>query len=121
MTDVTVEEMKNILSEINEDIKKLIASFKYGKAISDGVNTVIAGRPNMGKSSIMNFFAGYERALVSDIAGTTRDVVTEKIRFGDIVLNIADTAGLHNQGDIIEKMGMEKKLHSLFIKLFSNS
>ncbi len=110
MTDVSVDEMKDILSDINKDINKLIMSFKYGKAISDGVNTVIAGRPNMGKSSIMNFFAGYERALVSDIAGTTRDVVTEKIRFGDIVLNIADTAGLHNQGDFIEKMGMEKSL-----------
>ncbi len=110
MTDVTVDEMKDILSAIKEDINKLIVSFKYGKAISDGVNTVIAGRPNMGKSSIMNFFAGYERALVSDIAGTTRDVVTEKIRFGDIVLNIADTAGIHNQGDVIEKMGMEKTL-----------
>ncbi|MBO7254522.1 MAG: GTP-binding protein, partial [Clostridia bacterium] len=110
MTDVSVDEMKDILFHINKDINKLIMSFKYGKAISDGVNTVIAGRPNMGKSSIMNFFAGYERALVSDIAGTTRDVVTEKIRFGDIVLNIADTAGLHNQGDFIEKMGMEKSL-----------
>ncbi len=110
MTDVSVDEMKVILTKLRNDIKKLIETFKYGKAISDGVKTVIAGRPNMGKSSIMNFFAGYDRALVSDIAGTTRDVVTEKIRFGDIVLNIADTAGIHSEGDFIEKMGMEKSL-----------
>jgi tRNA modification GTPase len=110
MTDVSIDEMRIILSEINNDIKKLMSSFKYGKAISEGVNTVIVGRPNMGKSSIMNFFAGYDRALVSDIAGTTRDVVTEKIRFGDIILNVADTAGLHSSLDIIEKMGMEKSV-----------
>ena len=113
MTDVTVDEMKEILIHIRNDIRKLMSTFKYGKAISEGVKTVIAGRPNMGKSSIMNFLAGYERALVSDIAGTTRDVVTEKIRFGDIVLNVADTAGLHSSGDVIEKMGMEKSLEYL--------
>ncbi len=110
MTDVSVEEMKSILEDIKSDIEKLMNSFKYGKAISEGVKTVIAGRPNMGKSSIMNFFAGYDRALVSDIAGTTRDVVTEKIRFGDIVLNVADTAGIHDANDVIEKMGMEKSI-----------
>lgn len=113
MTDVTIDEMKDILCQIRNDVNKLMATFKYGKAISDGVKTVIAGRPNMGKSSIMNFLAGYERALVSDIAGTTRDVVTEKIRFGDIVLNVADTAGLHSSHDVIEKMGMEKSLEYL--------
>lgn len=113
MTDVTIDEMKDILCQISADVNKLMSTFKYGKAISDGVKTVIAGRPNMGKSSIMNFLAGYERALVSDIAGTTRDVVTEKIRFGDIVLNVADTAGLHSSGDVIEKMGMEKSLEYL--------
>lgn len=110
MTDVSVDEMKDILSEISFDVKKLMNTFKYGKAISDGVKTVIAGRPNMGKSSIMNFFAGYDRALVSHVAGTTRDVVTEKIRFGDVVLNVADTAGIHAEGDFIEKMGIEKSL-----------
>ncbi len=110
MTDVSVDEMKSILINVRNDISKLKNTFKYGKAISDGVKTVIAGRPNMGKSSIMNFLAGYDRALVSDVAGTTRDVVTEKIRFGDIVLNVADTAGLHSEGDFIEKMGMEKSL-----------
>ncbi len=110
MTDVSVDEMKALLSDIRDDVNKLLSSFKYGKAISEGVKTVIAGRPNMGKSSLMNFFAGFERALVSDIAGTTRDVVTEKIRFGDIVLNVADTAGLHDEGDIIERMGMEKSI-----------
>ncbi len=110
MTDVSVDEMKILLSEIKSEILKLMNTFKYGKAISEGVKTVIVGRPNMGKSSIMNFLAGFDRALVSDIAGTTRDVVTEKIRFGDIVLNVADTAGLHEASDVIEKMGMEKSL-----------
>ncbi len=110
MTDVSVEEMKTILIDIKTEIKKLMTTFKYGKAISEGVKTVIVGRPNMGKSSIMNFLAGFDRALVSDIAGTTRDVVTEKIRFGDIVLNVADTAGLHEADDVIEKMGIEKSL-----------
>ena len=67
MTDVTVPEMIEILKDVQKDIDLLISSFKYGKAISEGVNTVIVGRPNMGKSSIMNFLAGYERAIVSHI------------------------------------------------------
>lgn len=108
LQDVSTKEMKNILMKIKEEIIQLSGTHRYGQAISEGINTVIVGKPNTGKSSILNTLIGYDRAIVTDIAGTTRDVVTEQIRLGDLLLNLSDTAGIRESGDPIESIGIDK-------------
>ena len=93
---------------MQKDIDKLINSFSNGKIIKEGVETVIIGRPNAGKSSLLNLLLKEDRAIVSDIEGTTRDIIREYIKLGDISLNIVDTAGIRNTEDYIEKIGVDK-------------
>ena len=116
------EVVKNALSELN----KLIKNFDSGKAVTQGVPTAICGHPNVGKSTLMNQLAGYDKSIVTDIAGTTRDVVEETVRLGDIVLHLADTAGIHESDDIVESIGIDrtmKKLDSssLILAVFDSS
>lgn len=89
-------------------IDKLIDSFSYGRVIREGIDTVIVGKPNAGKSSLMNNFLNEDRAIVTDIPGTTRDVIEYSVNIGDINLNLIDTAGIHETEDKIEKIGIEK-------------
>ena len=98
------DEIDDILSEIN----KLIASSDDGRLINEGINTCILGLPNAGKSSLLNALLNEDRAIVTDIAGTTRDVLKETVTFGDVVLNIIDTAGIRDTEDVIEKIGVDR-------------
>ncbi len=107
--DNVYEVVKNSLYEL----EKLIKNFDSGKAVTQGVPTAICGHPNVGKSTLMNQLAGYDKSIVTDIAGTTRDVVEETVRLGDIVLHLADTAGIHESDDIVESIGIDRTMKKL--------
>lgn len=91
-----------------EEITRLIAGAEDGRLIKEGIHTVIMGKPNAGKSSFLNSLLGEERAIVTEIAGTTRDALQETVRLGSICLNIVDTAGIRQTDDVVEKIGVEK-------------
>ncbi len=102
------DELDGIIVPIMEEIEKMISTADEGKIRKDGIKTVIVGKPNAGKSSLLNTLTGDDRAIVTDIAGTTRDIIEETVRLGDIVLHLIDTAGIRNTEDIIEKIGVDK-------------
>ena len=86
----------------------MILSSDDGRVMKEGINTVIVGKPNAGKSSLLNVLSGHERAIVTDIEGTTRDILEEQIRIGGLSLNVIDTAGIRTTDDVIEKIGVDK-------------
>ncbi len=107
--DFSDSESEKMLLDISEKIKKLSSTYKTGRAISEGIKTVICGKPNVGKSSVYNLLLGRDAAIVTDIEGTTRDVLSEKIPLGRVMLNLSDTAGVRNEtSDPIEKIGIER-------------
>lgn len=124
--EVTNEKTKLTLNSIKLKLEKLENSFENGKILKDGVKTVIIGKPNTGKSSLLNLILKEERAIVSEYEGTTRDTIEEFITINGVPLKIIDTAGIRNTENNIEKIGVEKALNlakdaDLIIALFDNS
>ena len=106
--DLQREDMLDTLRRSEDRLEELLATFSRGKLLKLGVPTVILGRPNVGKSSLLNALLGYDRAIVTDVAGTTRDTVEEKVRVGHVLLRLCDTAGIRDTADAVEKIGVDR-------------
>ncbi len=120
------EDLKNLIDELTVIIKKLIESYKFGNVLKKGVPTVIIGRPNAGKSTLLNALLNENRAIVSEIEGTTRDTIEEELNIEGIIFRIIDTAGIREAKDTIESLGIEKthekiKQSSLIIYIYDIS
>ncbi len=105
--EITPKSMRAELSDISLELKKISATYDRGRILRQGIKAVIAGKPNAGKSTLMNLLCGCERSIVTDIAGTTRDVIEETVRLGDILLRLSDTAGIRTSSDVIEQAGID--------------
>lgn len=113
LTDISVEDMKKGLQGVKNALETLKKTYKTGKAVCEGLNTVIVGKPNTGKSSLLNMLLGEERAIVTSIAGTTRDTVEETVSAGKVLLRLCDTAGIRDSDDEVEEIGVRKALEKL--------
>lgn len=123
---VDTEQLSADLANTIRQLQKMIAEGDAGRVIRDGVDTVIVGKPNVGKSTLMNCLVGCERSIVTHIAGTTRDIVEEKVVLGDVILRLADTAGIHATQDPVESIGVERAVSrmdaaGLVLAVFDNS
>ena len=106
--DLQREQMLDTLRRAQNDLEALVAGFSRGRLLKLGVPTVLLGKPNAGKSSLLNALLGYDRAIVTDVAGTTRDTVEEKVQVGHVLLRLCDTAGLRDTGDAVERLGVQR-------------
>ena len=105
--EVTDENLKQKFDKWLGELDGLLSTYDKGQTVKEGIDTVIAGKPNTGKSTLMNLLAGHDRSIVTDIPGTTRDVIEETVLVGDVILRLSDTAGIHETGDTVEKIGVD--------------
>lgn len=113
LTDISVEDMRIQLSEIKTELEKLKSTYRTGRAVCEGINTVIAGKPNTGKSSLLNMLLGEERAIVTSIAGTTRDTIEETLSLGKVLIRLSDTAGIRESEDEVEEIGVKRAIEKV--------
>lgn len=123
---VDTENLKKDLEEQKEKLIKISKSYDQGKIIKNGLNTAIVGKPNVGKSTLMNLLSKSDKSIVTEIPGTTRDIVEEEVNIGNVTLNLSDTAGIRESDDVVEKIGVERAIDriekaSLILALFDNS
>lgn len=111
--EITADEVKNAVTDVIDTLENIIKNYDNGKIMRDGVDTVIIGRPNVGKSTIMNLLSGCERSIVTDIEGTTRDIIEETVAIDDILLKLSDTAGIRDTDNVIEKIGVDRTIDKL--------
>ena len=111
--DFRLENYKQQLSSAADSLRALLKSFERGKLMVSGIPAAIVGRPNAGKSSLLNALLGYERAIVTDIPGTTRDTIEEKLRLGSLTLRLCDTAGIRDSNDAVERLGVHRSREAM--------
>ena len=113
LAEMPADEMRNKVVGLRDRLAGLVDSYDTGKAILEGIPAVIAGVPNTGKSTLFNLLTGYDRAIVTDVAGTTRDIVTEQVKIAGLTLKLSDTAGMHAADDLVERIGVERAYGAL--------
>lgn len=113
LSDMSREEIAEVLTAVLDDTRRLMSTYRTGRAVHEGIPTVICGRANAGKSSVYNRLLGYDAAIVTDVAGTTRDVLRETASIGRVTLRLCDTAGLRETADRVESIGIERTLSEI--------